>query len=357
MRLIGKLGYSLAALIPALALAACSSQAASTSGTPGAASGPPPEVRTITMDVVTTLGAAGVYVAQDYGYFARQGLTVKIVPINNGEVGEADLQSGKAQLVEGNDVSFVLAQSAGSFAAPVPGDPTRHQPAKPINLRIIADSARMQPGNEQLYVAAHSPYKTVGDLVKAHAKVGNVSVNNIGSLLVGSLLAADGYQPDAVTEVPELLPKMPALLASGAIAAAWMPEPTGTLAQQQYGAVPLADLDQGSMQDFPIGAVAGSTSWVQSHPNTVAAFLRGYNQGQQAADVNRTAVEQAMLKYKVAASSQVAAAMTINTYPVSISAPVLQRVPDAMYQFGIIHKPFKISSMIQAGQAGQAGSG
>ena len=36
----------------------------------------------------------------------------------------------------------------------------------------------------------------------------------------------------------------------------------------------LADFDQGSLQNFPIGAYIGTRQWIQSHPNTVAAFLR-----------------------------------------------------------------------------------
>ena len=143
-------------------LAACSS-----GGTSGVASGPAPELSTITIDVVPTADAAGVYIAQDDGYFAQQGLTVKIVPINGGEYGMGDLQTGKAQLIEGNYVSFILAQIAGTFAAPNPTNPAQTEPAKPIDMRIIADSSQMQPGNQALYVMPSSPYKTVQELVKA----------------------------------------------------------------------------------------------------------------------------------------------------------------------------------------------
>jgi len=66
------------------------------------------------------------------------------------------------------------------------------------------------------------------------------------------------------------------LLDKHVIPAAWLPEPFGTEAQQEYGAVQLADFDQGSLQNFPIGTIAGNASWVQAHPNTVAAFLRAY---------------------------------------------------------------------------------
>src|SRR3984885_14926195 len=116
MRLINKLLYCRAAGIPAMARAACSSGGSSN----GVPTGPPPEQSTITIDMVPTADAAGVYIAQDNEYFKQQGLTVKIVPINGGEYGMGDLQTGKAQLVEGNYVSFVLAQVAGKFAAPDP---------------------------------------------------------------------------------------------------------------------------------------------------------------------------------------------------------------------------------------------
>ena len=144
MRLINKLLYCLAAGIPVVALAACSS-----GGSSGVASGPPPEQSTITIDMVPTADAAGVYIAQDDGYFAQQGLTVKIVPINGGEYGMGDLQTGKAQLIEGNYVSFILAQIAGTFAAPNPNEPRAdrarqaHQHAP--HRRLVADAAG-EPG-------------------------------------------------------------------------------------------------------------------------------------------------------------------------------------------------------------------
>ena len=39
--------------------------------------------------------------------------------------------------------------------------------------------------------------------------------------------------------------------------------------------------------------------------------------------------------------------MTLDTYPLVMDVPVMQRVPDAMYEFGLISKPYNITSMIQ----------
>ncbi len=340
MRLINKLRYCLVVTIPLVALAACSSSGSSV------ASGPAPEQSTIVIDAVPTADAAGLYIAEDNGYFARQGLTVKIMPINGGEYGMGDLQTGKAQLIEGNYVSFILAQVAGKFAAPNPNNPTQLEPTKPINMRMIADSSQMQTGNQALYVPPDSTYKTVQQLVKAHAQVGVNTLHNIGTLLLGSLLASDGYDANALTQVPEILPKMPTLLSQHKIPAAWLPEPFGTEAEQQYGAIQIADFDQGSLQNFPIGTVVGDTSWVQSHPNTVGAFLRAYQQGQQVADTDRAAVEQALVTH-TGVTKEIAATMTLDTYPLAMDVPVMQRVADAMYEFRVIKEPYKIANMIQ----------
>jgi NitT/TauT family transport system substrate-binding protein len=343
MRLINKLLYGLAATIPVAVLAGCSAGGSGT-GTSSA----PLESSSIVIDAVPTADAAGLYIAYDDGLFAQQGLKVTIAPINGGEYGMGDLQTGKAQLVEGNYVSFILAQVAGKFAAPVLTNPAKTLPSKPIDMRIIADASQMQPGNQALYVMPGSPFKTVKQVAKAHAKVGVNSLNNIGSVLLGSLLAANGYPLNSVHQTPEILPDMPLLLSQHKIPAAWLPDPFGTEAEEQYGAVPLADFDQGSLQNFPIGTIVGSAQWVKTHPNTIAAFLRAYDEGQQIADTNRSAVEKALVtNTSTHVSPLVAANMTLDTYPLAMDVPVMQRVADAMYQFGVLTKHYDITDMIQ----------
>ena len=340
MRLINRLAYCLAATVPVAILAGCS-------GAGPSGGGAPLETSTIVIDAVPTADAAGLYIAQDEGLFTRQGLTVKIVPIGGGEYGMGDLQTGKADLIEGNYVSFILAQVAGKFAAPDPTNPTGPlQPDKPIDMRIIADSSQMQPGNQGLYVMPGSRYKTVADVAEDHATVGVNSLHNIGSVLLGSLLAANGFKPGSVVQTPEILPQMPSLLAAHKIETAWLPEPFGTEAQEEYGAVEIADFDQGSLQNFPIGTIVGTAQWVKSNPSTIAAFLRAYDAGQQIADTDRSAVEKALVR-NTGVSQLIAANMTLDTYPLAMDIPVMQRVPDAMYQFGVLTEHYDISDMIQ----------
>ena len=331
MRPIHRLACSLLVAFPVGVLAACSSGG-------GAAGGPAPERSTIVVDAVPTADAAGLYIAQDNGYFAQQGLTVKIGTVFGGEFGMADLQSGKAQLLEGNYVSFILAQTAGKYDN------------KPIDMRIVANTSQMQPGNQALYVMPESKFKTVADLTGHHARIGINTPDNIGQVLLGSLFKENGLTMSGIQQVYDPLPTLPKLLSTGKIDAAWLPEPFGTEAEQQYGAVQLADFDTGSLQNFPIGCVIGTTQWVKTHPNTVAAFLRAFQQGQQIADTNRNAVEQALLRTKVAATPVIAATMTLDTYPLTMDVPAMQRVPDAMFEFNLMpgfKQPYQITEMIQ----------
>jgi len=344
MRRLFKLGCAAFAAVPVVALAACSSGG----GSAGVASGPPPEVSSIVVDAVPTADEAGLYIAQDNGYFKQQGLNVTINTVFGGELGLPDLQSGKAQLLAGNYVSFILAQIAGKFGLP-------GTPKKAISLRIIANGSQMQPGNQAIYVMPDSKIKTVADLVKYRASVAFNSPNNVGQVFFKSLFAQDGLDFGKIKQVFSPFPQTLGALAQGKIDAAWLPDPFGTIAQESFGALPIADFDQGSMQNFPIGAYIGTSQWVQQHPNTVAAFLRALQEGQQVADTDRAAVEEGVVvntkMLGQAATSQLqAATMTINTYPLTMDIPVMQRVSDAMFEFGLepsFKQPYQIKNMIQ----------
>jgi NitT/TauT family transport system substrate-binding protein len=358
---IGKRAYPLFAAVLLVALAACSSigstttTANTTSETIPGPSGPL-ESHTISVEAVPTADEVGLYIAYDLGYFKKEGLKVKISITGGGETALPDLTDNKAQIIAGNYVSFVQAQIQDKY-----------------KLKIIADGSQMQAGNQALYVMPGSKFSNVADLVKYHATVGVNTLNNIGTLLVGSLLTENGF-PNAlysatsnpkgsvklvVPTVPAPTPFVGAMseLESHKLDAAWLPEPYGTLAQEA-GAVKLADFDQGSLQNFPIGAYIGDQSWIQSHPNTVAAFLHALQEGQEVADTDRSQVEQSLVTntllttgFKKGPAQQIAALLTLDSYPLTMNVPTMQRVSDSMFQFGLeppgLKQPYQILNMIQ----------
>jgi NitT/TauT family transport system substrate-binding protein len=336
IRTLSYLGATIVVIVATGALAGCSVAA----GTASAAIGETLEQRTITVDSVPAAEEAGLYVAQAQGFFAQQGLTVKINSVTGGEAAIPNLQTGRAQLVAGNYVSFILAQMHGSFNA------------KPVDLRIVAAGSEIEPGTEALYVMPNSNYQTVAELARAHAKIGLNAPDNIGDVMVGAVLAQAGYH---LNDVKQVTPKagFPALLSmlpAGQVDAAWLPQPLGEIAEQQLGATPIADFDQGSLQNFPFTGYIGTAQWVKSHPKTMAAFLKALNEGQQLADTDRQAVEAAMEEF-TGIKPIVAATMAIDSYPLEMDVPQLQRVADSMYEFGLTpgaKGPYQIRNMIES---------
>ncbi len=139
-------------------------------------------------------------------------------------------------------------------------------------------------------------------------------------------------------------------LAYGQIAAATLPEPFASQAEQEYGAVPLADLNQGATSDFPIEGYVVTKQWAAQNPNTLKRFLAALEVGQEIADTDRAAVEQAFEAINGPQNGQVtagiAAVMALDTYPIGIDATRIQRVADVMYQFGLLKTRFNVSSML-----------
>jgi NitT/TauT family transport system substrate-binding protein len=137
------------------------------------------------------------------------------------------------------------------------------------------------------------------------------------------------------------------MLKAGSVDAAWLPQPFASQAEQQYGAVQLADLNQGAVQNFPFTGYIGASAWVRTHPATVAAFTRALAEAQQVADTDRRTLEAAMERY-TGLQPIVADTMPYDSYPLTMPPAQLQRVSDAMYEFGLtpgLKKPYRMTGM------------
>jgi NitT/TauT family transport system substrate-binding protein len=202
----------------------------------------------------------------------------------------------------------------------------------------------------------NSPIRSLADL-----RGRTIAINapdNILYLLAASVLTEHGISPTDVHFVTKYgLPQLPAELDAGTIDAAVLPEPFASIAEESYGAVPLADLNQGATTSFPVEGYVATKQWAKQNPRTLAAFYRALEEGQQIADTNRAAVEQAMeqLPAPLGLSKQTAALMSVDEYPVS-TGPVgsvdkarLQRVVDVMRQFLGFDQSFTIDSMLMNG--------
>ena len=291
------------------------------------------EKTTLNVAVVPAVDSAGFFVALHEGLFAKQGLTINYTPaVSSDEVIDQQV-AGQYDVTGGNYVSYI-----------------QHYVDDHQQLEIIAEGSVMQEGTQAIYTMPSTHITTLTGL-KGHL-LGINAPFNINYLLAASVLTENGIKLAQVRfpVQPIPFPDMAAELAAGKIAAAAMPEPFATAAEQQFGAIPLADLNQGATASFPIQGYVVTRSWAEQNPNTLKAFVAALSQGQQIADTSRSAVERAMESLHGPRNGQIppiiAAVMAINIYPTSIDKVRIQRVADVMYQFGLLKRQFNVSPMI-----------
>jgi NitT/TauT family transport system substrate-binding protein len=297
------------------------------------------EKTNITVDAFPAIDSAGLYIAQTEGLFAAQGLHVTIVPTPKIPPSTQDLingqEQGKYDITAGDYVTYIdnqLGVGGGTKA----------------NLRIIAEASFLQPNVLTLLVKGRSPISSVSQLRNK-----TVSVNapdDIGTLLVDSLLVEHGLTPRQVHYASVPFPGVRAALttAKSPIVASFVPEPFVSLDEASAGLQELADLDQGLTQDFPIQGYAVTAAWARKYPNTLKAFTRALSQGQQIADTDRAAVEQAIEQY-LNIPKETAAFISLPAFPLGVDPARLQRVVSAMKRFGLLPQQttFNVSSMIE----------
>jgi len=312
-----------------LALAGCTG---ALGGTSSAASGGL-EKTTLNVAVVPAVDSAGFFVALHEGLFKQQGLTINYTPATSSDTVINQQVAGKYDITGGNYVSYI-----------------QHYVQDHQQLEIVAEGSVMQQGSQAIYTLPSSKIKNLSEL-KGQV-LGINAPHNINYLLAASVLTENGVTLSNVQfpAQPIPFPIMAQQLAAGKVAAAAMPEPFATAAEQQYGAVKLADLNQGATAQFPIQGYVATRAWAKANPNTLKAFVTALEQGQEIADTSRPAVEQAMESLNGPMNGQippiVAAVMALNNYPIGIDKARLQRVADVMLQFGLLRSPFNISQLL-----------
>jgi NitT/TauT family transport system substrate-binding protein len=316
----------LAAGLLAAAAAGCSS---------GQGGHGPLEKTRLVVEDFPSVDSAGLYIAEQQGLFKAQGLDVTIVPVfTSSQQTVTDLQNGKADISSGDYVTYLDDELLSS-----------------AHLEIVGEASILQPNQLALLVKSGSKITNVGEL--AGKEVSVAGHDDIATLLIDSLLADNGVPASKVTLVPGgPLPADPALINKGVVTTAPIPEPFVSEGEQQYGLQMLADLDQGGTENFPIQGFAVTQTWERRNPNTLEAFVAALDEGQEIADTDRAAVEEAIEQPPLKVARAIAAVIALPDFPTAINSTRLQRVLNDMIQFGFLPKKdasFQVSSIAYAG--------
>jgi NitT/TauT family transport system substrate-binding protein len=280
----------------------------------------------LVVGAIQSVTAAGLYIAEQQKFFAAEGLRVTIAPTTGSGAVMADLLNGRLDISFGNYVSFIAAQASGA-----------------ARLRILAEGNNATAREQEIVVLPRSPITSVAGL---RGKV--IAVNalqGVATLIVSSVLTENGVPLASVKFTAIPFPAMGTALEARRVDAAWMVDPFLTETQVRYGALAVADGDQGETAGFPISGFVATDAWVKRYPRTAAAFVRALERGQRLADTSRSTVENVLPRY-IGINSQTAALVVTGDFPVGVSAVRIQRVADIMRQFGYLKEPFNVSPMI-----------
>jgi NitT/TauT family transport system substrate-binding protein len=311
-----------------VALAATAALATACSGAQGSpASSSGVELHFLKIAAVPASDSAGLYIAVQDGLLAAEGIRVKITPAISSETVIAQQLKGEYDITSGNYVSYML------------GNVNHHD-----NFEILDAGSIMQPEVQELMIPANSSIRTVSQL--RGKTIALNAPNGIGQLLVDATLTANMVSPGDVrfiTNVP--FPAMAQELKDHKFAAAFMPQPFATIAEQTIGAEPLADLDQGAVTSLPISGYVVTKSWLEKYPKTAAAFSKALEEAQRIADTDPGAVEKAMVHYS-GVTSTAAAVMSSPQFPLDTDRVLIQRVADLMQEYQLLRRPYNVGPMI-----------
>ncbi|WP_214413447.1 ABC transporter substrate-binding protein [Sphaerisporangium fuscum] len=309
-----------------LALAACgggSDKGSSESGTGGL------EKTTINVATLPIADVAGLFIAEQKGFFKQEGLTIKTEMVQSTGFALPKLQSGATDVALGS--YFTILSAVGNSGQ---------------QYRYVADGYQAKNEVFDIVVKKDSPIKSVKDL--KGKKVAIPAPNSIGEMAVSNALRTAGLNPVPNTDVqmvPMAFPQVPAAIQNGTIDAGWLTEPFLTGAQKDLGIHSIQDTMTGSMSDFPISGWAVTENWAKKYPKTMAAFQRALLKGQQVAAADRKAVEAVLPGYS-GIKPEVAGVITLGIYPTSLNATRIQRVADLMLEFKYLKQKLDVNSLL-----------
>lgn len=156
-----------------------------------------------------------LYVAQEQGYFEREGLTVELQPLAGGAVILSSLVSGALDVGFSNVVSLVLQRAEGQ------------------DFFSVYGATYESPGHENHALIARSGFDPRSAEDWRRARIAVNTRNNIEELMVVRYLASLGVTPDAGTFQPVPFPQMLPALESGTLDVAAIVEPFISIAQAQ----------------------------------------------------------------------------------------------------------------------------
>ena len=246
-------GFLSALLLVSMLLAACTT-ASPTASQPGASQGSEAaqEPVTLRLALLPIVDALPFYVAEKQGYFKENGVSIEFIPTSSAAERDQLIAAGQADGMINDLVSVALYNRDG------------------VQVQTVR-FARTADQNTALYrvLAAKDSGITSAEGL-AGVPIG-VSQATIIDYVTSRLLEKEGLTTDQIQTmaVPKLPDRM-ALLGSGDLKAATLPEPFGSMAEQS-GAVVI--VDDSKHPEYGNSVISFRKAVIDEHPEAIRGFL------------------------------------------------------------------------------------
>ncbi|MEN6410773.1 MAG: ABC transporter substrate-binding protein [Anaerolineaceae bacterium] len=228
---------------------------------------------TLKIAVIPVLDTLPMYVAQAEGLFAAHGVKVEFVPVASGAERDQVVSSGQADGMV-NEVLSVLFYNKVK-----------------TQVQIVRYARTATPENALFRILASSK-SGITDVNGLKGVEIGIAQGTVIEYLTERLLQAEGFTPDEIKTVA--VPKIPdrlALLNSGELKAAMLPDPTTTVAMNA-GAVVV--LDDTKHPEYSHSVYSFRKAVIDAHPEAIRGFLAAVEEAVAKINANPTGYNQVL---------------------------------------------------------------
>ena len=220
-----------------------------------AACGPaatPAETVTLKIAVLPIIDTLPLYVAQQQGFFAKHNVEVELVPVASAPERVQLVASGQVDGTINETLSVMLFNK------------------ETVQMQAVRYALRPAEGYGHFFILASGASGITAPEGFKGVEIG-VSQGTIIEYVTERLLTAEGLSAGEIVTIP--VPKIPdrmALLASGELSAATLPDPLGALAVQSGATIVL---DDSNHPEYGFSIYSFRKEIIDAHPEAVEGFL------------------------------------------------------------------------------------
>ena len=220
----------------------------------------PAQPETIRIAALPVLDTLPIYVAQEEGLFQKRNLTVEAIPVSSAPKRDELINAAQADGMINEVMSTIFHNR----------DETRVQ---------IVRYGRVATENSPIFYILASGKSGVTTVEGLRGTPIGVSQGTIIEYLTDRLLQAEGFSNEEINTiaVPDIGQRM-ALLNSGELPAAMLPDPLASLVMQQNAAM---IIDDSAHPQYSYSTLAFRKEFIDKHPDAVRDFLAAWEEAIQ----------------------------------------------------------------------------